>query len=267
MRCVKSGSSDGPPDFLFVGMDVEPPCAWAPHQAIKPPGKGLSSSKINVVQCVARFYKPHRRDPAISQIMTRTAAKEPIVAFKSSQELQAHMSKEPQTAKGFWLKLSKAGAPDATITKDEAIETALCCGWIDGQLAKLDDCYFLVRMTPRRPASRWSAKNRETADRLAKLGRLLPAGLAEVNAAKSDGRWDAAYASQGRAEPPEDLLASLRSNKAASRFFEKLDRANRYAIIYRVGEAKRPETRAKRIAKFVEMLARGETIHPPKEKA
>lgn len=176
------------------------------------------------------------------------------------------MSREPRTSKGFWLKLSKAGAPEATITKDEAIETALCCGWIDGQLGKLDECYFLVRMTPRRAGSRWSAKNRAAADRLAERGRLLPAGLAEVDAAKADGRWDAAYPSQGGAEPPEDLLASLRSNKAASRFFEALDRANRYAIIYRVGEAKRPETRAKRIAKFVEMLARGEMLHPPKGK-
>lgn len=199
--------------------------------------------------------------------MIHTPVREPILAFKSSQELQSYMSCEPRTSKGFWLKLSKAGAPEATITKDEAIETALCCGWIDGQLAKLDECYFLVRMTPRRPSSRWSAKNRAVADRLAELGRLLPAGLAEVDAAKADGRWDAAYASQGGAEPPEDLLASLRSNKAASRFFETLDRANRYAIIYRVGEAKRPETRARRIVKFVEMLARGETIHPAKEKA
>jgi uncharacterized protein YdeI (YjbR/CyaY-like superfamily) len=199
-------------------------------------------------------------------MMMSTPVKEPILAFKNSQELLTRMSCEPRTAKGFWLKLSKAGAPEATITKDEAIETALCCGWIDGQLAKLDECYFLVRMTPRRTGSRWSAKNRATADRLAELGRLLPAGLAEVDAAKADGRWDAAYASQGRAEPPRDLLAALRSNTAASRFFETLDRANRYAVIYRVGEAKRPETRAKRIAKFVEMLARGETIHPPKGK-
>jgi uncharacterized protein YdeI (YjbR/CyaY-like superfamily) len=199
--------------------------------------------------------------------MIHTPVKEPTLTFKSSQELQTYMSCEPRTSKGFWLKLSKAGAPEATITKDEAIETALCCGWIDGQLAKLDACHFLVRMTPRRPGSRWSAKNRATADRLAELGRLLPSGLAEVDAAKVDGRWDAAYPSQGGAEPPEDLLASLRSNKAALRFFETLDRANRYSIIYRVGEAKRPETRAKRIAKFVEMLARGEAIHPAKKKA
>jgi uncharacterized protein YdeI (YjbR/CyaY-like superfamily) len=194
-------------------------------------------------------------------MMTRTPVKETILSFTSSRELQSYMSRK---SRAFWLKLSKAGAPEATITKDEAIEVALCCGWIDGQLAKFDEFYFLVRMTARRPGSRWSAKNRATASLLADQGRLSPAGRAEVDAAKADGRWDAAYASQGRAEPPQDLLAALGSNKAALRFFETLDRANRYAVIYRVGEAKRPETRAKRIAKFVEMLARGETIHPRK---
>ena len=199
-------------------------------------------------------------------MMTRNPAKEPTLAFKSAPELQTYMCREQRAGTGFWLKLAKAGAPEATISKDEAIETALCCGWIDGQLARYDDFYFLVRMTPRRPRSRWSAKNRATAERLAELGRLLPTGLAEINAAKADGRWDAAYASQRLAEPPQDFLASLRSNQAALLFFEKLDRANRYSIIYRVEEARRPETRAKRIAKFVAMLARGETIHPPKKK-
>ncbi|WP_446741952.1 YdeI/OmpD-associated family protein [Silvibacterium acidisoli] len=191
----------------------------------------------------------------------------PTLTFKSSRELQTYMSGQPRAAEGFWLKLSKAGAPEATISRDEAIDTALCCGWIDGQLAKFDDSYFLIRMTPRRAGSRWSAKNRAAVDRLAGLNRLLPAGIDEINAAKEDGRWDAAYASQGKAEPPQDLLAALRSNKAALRFFEGLDRANRYSIIYRVGEAKRPETRANRIAKFVAMLERGETIHRSKKKA
>ena len=166
--------------------------------------------------------------------MIRTPVKEPVLTFKSAQELQTRMSREPRTSKGFWLKLSKAGAPAATITKDEAIETALCCGWIDGQLAKLDECYFLVRMTPRRPGSRWSAKNRAAGDRLAELGRLLPAGLAEVEGAKADDRWDAAYPSQGGAEPPEDLLASLRSNKAASRFSRHRIERTASAIIFRV---------------------------------
>jgi uncharacterized protein YdeI (YjbR/CyaY-like superfamily) len=135
-------------------------------------------------------------------------------------------------------------------------------GLIDGQLDRFDDQYFLVRMTPRRPGSRWSAKNREAADRLLAQGRLQSHGLAEVEAAKSDGRWEAAYASQGKAEVPADLAAALVSRETVKRFFETLDRANRYSIIYRVNDAKRSETRAQRIAQFVEMLARGETIHP-----
>jgi uncharacterized protein YdeI (YjbR/CyaY-like superfamily) len=196
--------------------------------------------------------------------MPRAPLKEPILTFKTSKALMVHLAKEPRGSKGFWLKLSKAGAPEPTISKQDAIEVALCHGWIDGQLGKLDEFHFLVRMTPRRPGSRWSAKNRATANKLAGEGRLKPAGLAQIEAAKADGRWKAAYAAQGGAEPPEDLLAALSANKAASRFFETLDRSNRYSIIYRVGDAKRPETRAARIIKFVDMLARGETIHPVK---
>jgi uncharacterized protein YdeI (YjbR/CyaY-like superfamily) len=170
---------------------------------------------------------------------------EPVLAFSSRQDIEAHMTGEPKGSKGFWLKLSKLGAPVVTISKEEAIEAALCCGWIDGQLDKLDDHYFLVRMTPRRRGSRWSARNRAAAERLAQQGRLKAAGLAEVEAAKSDGRWDAAYASQGQAEIPADLAEALASSPAANRFFETLDRANRYAIIYRVNTIKQPATRAK----------------------
>ena len=188
----------------------------------------------------------------------------PVLAFTTVRAIEKHMSDEPHTSKGFWLKLAKAGAPKPTISKDEAIEASLCCGWIDGQLGSFDAHYFLVRMTPRRPGSRWSAKNRETAERLTKQGRVRPAGLTEIETAKSDGRWDAAYLSQGKAELPEDLATALAANKAAKVFFGTVDRANRYAIIYRVNDAKRPETRARRIAEFVEMLARGETLHPLK---
>jgi uncharacterized protein YdeI (YjbR/CyaY-like superfamily) len=189
----------------------------------------------------------------------------PILAFTIVKDIEAHMSGEPADSKGFWLKLSKIGAPNATISKEAAIEAAICCGWIDGQLGKFDDHYFLVRMTPRRPGSRWSANNRATAERLALHGRLRPAGLAQVEAAKNDGRWVAAYASQGKAEIPQDLEAALALDEAAKRFFGALDRANRFAIIYRVNDAKRPETRAKRIAQYVGMLARGETIHPSRK--
>ena len=119
-------------------------------------------------------------------------------------------------------------------------------------------------MTPRRLGSRWSAKNRDTADRLAREGRLKAPGLEQIEQARADGRWDAAYESQGKAEPPPDFLKALARNAKARRFFATLDRANRFAIIYRVNDARRPETRRKRIARFVDMLARGETIHPRK---
>ena len=197
--------------------------------------------------------------------MTHTVKNDlPILMFTTARALEKQMASEPAASKGFWLKLAKAGAPKATIGKDAAIEAALCCGWIDGQLGSLDAHYFLVRMTPRRPGSRWSAKNRDTAERLAKAGRVSPAGLAQIKAAKSDGRWEAAYRSQGQAEIPDDLVAALAANKPAKRFFEGVDKANRYAIIYRVNDARRPDTRARRIADFVDMLARGQTLHPPK---
>jgi len=192
--------------------------------------------------------------------------KAPILSFTDIVAIEAHMSGEPTQSTGFWLKLSKIGAPEATISKDEAIEAALCCGWIDGQLAKFDEHHFLIRMTPRRVGSRWSAKNRKTAERMAREGRLRANGLEQIERAKTDGRWDAAYQSQGKAEAPSDLLTALAKNAKAERFFETLDRANRYAIIYRVSNAKLPETRSRRITQYVEMLARGETIHPAKAK-
>ena len=186
---------------------------------------------------------------------------EPALTFTTVEDLEAYMSSRAEGLKGFWLKLSRSGAPKISISKQAAIEAALCCGWIDGQLAKFDDGYFLVRMTPRRPKSRWSEKNRATAERLARQGRMKPAGQAQIDAAKKDGRWAAAYASQGKAGVPQDLETALAANKAAKGFFDKLDRANRYSVIYRVGNAVRPETRAKRIAQYVGMLARGEAIH------
>jgi uncharacterized protein YdeI (YjbR/CyaY-like superfamily) len=191
--------------------------------------------------------------------------KEPTLAFAAIEQIEAYMSGPLVDAKGFWLKLAKAGAPERTISKEEAIEAALCCGWIDGQLDRFDEHYFLVRMTPRRPGSRWSAKNCATAERLAKAGRVNAAGLAEIKAAKSDGRWDAAYKSSRKADVPDDLAAALARNRAAKHFFEALDSANRFSIIYRVNDAKRPETRAKRVAQYVEMCARGETIHPARK--
>lgn len=204
--------------------------------------------------------------PAPSAAGSMAESKVTIQSFTDIAALEAYLTRASAQSTGFWLKLSKIGAPEATIGKDEAIEAALCCGWIDGQLAKLDEHYFLVRMTPRRPGSRWSARNRDTVVRLAREGRLRAAGLAQIEQAKADGRWDSAYQSQRKAEPPSDLLKALARNPDAERCFETLDRANRYAIIYRVNDAKRLDTRSKRIAQYVEMLARGETIHPRKGK-
>jgi uncharacterized protein YdeI (YjbR/CyaY-like superfamily) len=188
----------------------------------------------------------------------------PVLAFADLKEWEAWLKKHGASAEGLWMKLAKANAPHATIGKAQAIEGALCHGWIDGQLAKFDEHYFLIRFTPRRRGSRWSAANKATAQALIGAGRMASAGQREVDAAKADGRWESAYASQSKAQPPPDLVRALAANPPARRMFEELDGANRYAVIYRVDEAKKPETRARRIEQYIDMLARGETIHPRK---
>lgn len=188
----------------------------------------------------------------------------PLLAFPDAAAFRAWLEAHGAAAPGLWMKFAKSGAPEPTIAKAQAIETALAFGWIDGQIATLDEHYFRTRFTPRRPRSKWSAINRQAAERLIHEGAMTAAGLREVETARADGRWDAAYASQSRAEAPPDLTAALAAHPAAERFFGQIDAANRYAVIYRVNEAKKPATRAARIAKFVEMLARGETIHPPR---
>lgn len=188
----------------------------------------------------------------------------PILHFPSQRAWEKWLAAQPANAPGVWLKLPKKGATKPSLTKPEAIEGALAHGWIDGQIGALDQHWFLTRFTPRTARSKWSKINRATAERLMREKRMLPAGLREVERAKRDGRWKAAYASQRTATVPKDLQTALDENAQAKAFFAKLDRANRYAILYRVGEAKRPETRAARIAKFITMLARGERIHEPK---
>ena len=188
----------------------------------------------------------------------------PVLTFDDLAAWEAWLNEHGASPDGVWMKLGKANAPRSTISKAQAIEGALCHGWIDGQLAKCDEHYFLVRFTPRRRGSRWSAVNRDTAQALIKAGRMSSAGQRAVEAAKADGRWDAAYASQSKAEPPADLLKAVAANPAARRMFKELDSANRYAIIYRVENAKKPETSIRRIQQYVDMLARGETIHPGK---
>lgn len=165
---------------------------------------------------------------------------------------------------GVWLALAKRGATQPTrLTYDEALEEALCYGWIDGQVRGADSATtYWQRFTPRRPRSRWSQRNVGIVARLVESGRMQPAGLVEVERAKADGRWDAAYAGPAGTTVPDDLAAALAAQPAAQAMFDVLTSQNRYAIVYQVSEAKRPETRARRIEKFVAMLARGETPYP-----
>lgn len=185
----------------------------------------------------------------------------PVHLFSSPAELESWLEGNHDSADGVWLKIAKKGADEPSVTYAEALELALCFGWIDSQKRGFDATHFLQRFTPRRPRGRWSKINREKAEALIAAGRMRPAGLAEVEAAKADGRWEAAYEGQRTAEVPPDLRRELDADPAAREFFEGLDSANRYAILYRLDEAKKPETRERRLRKFVAMLARGEKIH------
>jgi uncharacterized protein YdeI (YjbR/CyaY-like superfamily) len=184
----------------------------------------------------------------------------PILHFASREELEDWLETNAEST-GLWLKIAKKGSGIESVGYAEALELALCFGWIDSQKRGFDDSFFLQRFTPRRPRGKWSQINRSKAEELIAAGSMRPAGLAEVEAAKADGRWDAAYAGQRAATVPDDLRRELDRNEAASEFFATLDGANRYAILYRLQEAKKPETREKRLRKFVAMLERGETIH------
>jgi len=173
--------------------------------------------------------------------------------------LSTHHANSP----GVWLVLAKKGTVEPTpLSYDEALDEAICFGWIDGQLGRRDAATFRRRFTPRKARSPWSRRNTAIADRLMAGGRMHRSGEDEVRKAKQDGRWEAAYDGQAAIEVPEELVAALTADPRALAMFETLTSANRYAILYRIGNAKRPETRSRRIREFVEMLARGETIHP-----
>jgi uncharacterized protein YdeI (YjbR/CyaY-like superfamily) len=184
----------------------------------------------------------------------------PILAFTDQPAFEAWLAAQTADSPGLWLMLAKQGNAAACLTKSEAIDSALCHGWIDGQLHPYDQDWWLVRFTPRKARSKWSQKNRDRVEQLIAAGRMCARGLAEVEAAKADGRWAAAYASASKAEVPPDLQAALEANPAAAAFFATLTGANRYAILYRIGAVKRAETRARKIAEFVAMLARHETL-------
>jgi uncharacterized protein YdeI (YjbR/CyaY-like superfamily) len=185
----------------------------------------------------------------------------PIVLFATPAELEAWLEENHAESPGLWLKIAKKGTEPPSVSYAEALELALCFGWIDSQKRGFDEHHFLQRFTPRRPRGRWSKINREKVEALLAAGSVRPAGLAEVEAAKADGRWEAAYESQSNAKVPADLQRELDANPAAAAFFAQLDGANRYAILYRLGDSKKPETRERRLRKFVAMLERGEKIH------
>lgn len=204
---------------------------------------------------------PHP-NPRAPIVCTMAADDLPVLHFASRDELAAWLDEQGSTARGCWLKLARKGAAGTSVSYDDAVELGLCHGWIDGQKRALDDEFWLQRFTPRSARSRWSRINRDRATALIEAGRMTSAGLAAVERAKADGRWERAYDGAASIAVPDDLQRALDADPGAAAFFATLDGTNRYAILYRIGDARRPETRARRIETFVGMLARGERIHP-----
>jgi uncharacterized protein YdeI (YjbR/CyaY-like superfamily) len=187
----------------------------------------------------------------------------PELLVGDASEWRSWLSAHHADSLGVWLVLARKGTVDpTTVSYDAALDEAICFGWIDGQLGRRDTATFRRRFTPRKARSPWSQRNAAIAERLIASGNMHRSGEAEVRQAKEDGRWEAAYAGQASIEVPEDLVTALGADPSAQAMFETLTSANRYAILYRIGNAKKPETRARRIGQFVEMLAEGETIHP-----
>jgi uncharacterized protein YdeI (YjbR/CyaY-like superfamily) len=187
---------------------------------------------------------------------------EPRLTFLNQNEWENWLTQNGDTSPGVWLRLAKKGARQPTLTYAEAVESALCHGWIDGQKQAESDEYWLQRFTRRSAKSIWSKLNKQRAEALIATGRMLPSGMREVEKAKADGRWEAAYSSPSNSVVPDDLQAALDANAKASAFFATLNGRNRYAILFRIQNAKKPETRARKIEEFIGMLSRGETIHP-----
>lgn len=185
----------------------------------------------------------------------------PVIAFASDAAWEAWLRQHHASARGVWVKFAKQGSGRATVSKREAIRTALCWGWIDGRIGAWDDEWFVTRFTPRGPRSRWSSINVRHVEELTAQGRMQPAGQAHVDGARADGRWDAAYSSSASRTVPPELQAALDADPAAAEAFSRLSSANRYAMCYRVENAKRPETKRRNVEKFVGMLRRGEAIH------
>ncbi|MCP3059223.1 YdeI/OmpD-associated family protein [Myxococcus sp. K38C18041901] len=205
---------------------------------------------------------PSKSAPAATKTPSATAPADglPIVFFESPAAFDRWMEKH-HTTRGAWLKFTKKGHSPTSVTYQEALEVALIWGWIDGQKGRFDETAYLLRFTPRGPRSIWSKINREKVLALIDAGKMRPTGLAEVENAKKNGRWDAAYDSARTATVPEDLAQALAANPRAQAFFATLNSVNRYAILFRIQNVKKAETRARKIAEYVDMLARNEKIH------
>ena len=189
----------------------------------------------------------------------------PVHRFADQTAFEAWLEAEHERSPGIYVVIAKKGAPEPTLKQAEMVESLLCFGWIDGRANRLDDHHFTTRVTPRRPKSVWSKKNVEWVARLVEAGRMRPAGLAAVEAAKADGRWASAYRMKASEAPP-DLLAAIRADPRARAMYEKLSSQNRFALTFRTLAMKTAAGRAKKIATFVAMLRRGETIHPQKDR-
>jgi uncharacterized protein YdeI (YjbR/CyaY-like superfamily) len=185
----------------------------------------------------------------------------PVLTFADQASFEAWLEAEHERAPGAYVKLAKKGAPEPTLTQPQLVESLLCFGWIDGRGNRWDEHYFTVRVTPRRPRSVWSKKNVDWVAELSAAGRMRAAGIAAVEAAQADGRWERAYAGSATITVPDDLAAALAAVPAAQQEFESLNGANRYAVLWRVHTAASPATRAKRITALVQMLAEGRRFH------
>ncbi|MCX2953559.1 YdeI/OmpD-associated family protein [Lentzea sp. NEAU-D7] len=185
-----------------------------------------------------------------------------MIVFEGPAEFDAWLHENGASETELWIKYAKKGSGIRTITYGEALDVALCHGWIDGLVRSIDETYYSQRWTPRTARSKWSKRNCGKVEELIAAGKMLPAGMAEVEKAKADGRWEAAYAGPATIEVPDDLTEALEANPKAAEFFKTLNSQNRYAVLVRIHDAKRPETRQRRIAQFVEMLADGRKLYP-----
>lgn len=191
----------------------------------------------------------------------KTAKELPIMMFDRQQDWEQWLDQHHADSPGVWMQIAKKASGIESVNYAEAVDVALCYGWIDGQSKKYDESSWIQKFTPRSPRSIWSKVNQEKVAALIASGKMQPAGLAEIERAKQDGRWEAAYDSPSRATVPEDLQAELDKHPQASAFFATLNSQNRYAILFRIQTAKKPETRARRIQQFIEMLEKGEKMY------